>query len=88
MELFDKGGIGGVFGHFAGALVLDEDEEPVGEVAVFAEKLGVAAALKIFPGKFRILVFRSIGSDCIADLISGKLGEEIGRDRSSSLPIC
>ena len=39
-------------GRLPSALILDKDKDAVGEVAVFAEKLGVAADLEIFPGEF------------------------------------
>ncbi len=77
VKLFDKGAIRGLRGALSCALILDEDEETVGEVAVFAQKLGVTAVLEISPGKLGILVFRGVCSKGIADLVGSKLGEKV-----------
>ena len=73
---------------FCFAVVVGKDKCAVDEVAVFAEEFVVAARLKIFPGEFRVLAFRGIGGDRIADLIGSKLFEERSQDRYTSLPTC
>src|SRR5690242_6259681 len=57
-------------------VILRKNKRSIDEVAVFTEQLCIAAHLEILPGKFRILIFRSIRCDRIADLIRGKLLKE------------
>src|SRR6266404_2177207 len=63
-------------GDFSFTLRLEKHESAVNQIPVLPKQLAVAAQLELFPGKFRVLVFRGIGGNRIADLISGELLEK------------
>src|SRR3972149_8887572 len=58
-------------------VILGKDEGPVNKVAIFTQQLCITAHLKVFPGKFSIVNFGSIGSEGVANLIGSKILEEI-----------